>query len=97
VTDTAALIAQVGKPVVVEGEIERTGVNTAGTIRFLNFLGTHRGDLTLVFFAERAPADFTEDRIARYIGKKVRVNGMVTVYDGTPQIAIDSFSQIETL
>lgn len=97
VTDTAALIAQVGKPVVVEGEIERTGVNKAGTIRFLNFLGTRRGDLTLVFFAERAPAEFTEDRIASYIGKKVRVNGMVTVYDGTPQITIDSFSQIETL
>lgn len=97
VTDTAALLAQVGKPVVVEGEIERTGVNKAGTIRFLNFLGTQRGDLTLVFFAERAPEDFTEDRIASFIGKKVRVNGMVTVYDGTPQITIDSFSQIETL
>lgn len=97
VTDTAALIAQAGKPVIVEGEVERTGTNRAGTIRFLNFLGTHRGDLTLVFFRERAPADFTEERISGYIGKKVRVKGEVTVYEGTPQITIDSFSQIETL
>jgi tRNA A-37 threonylcarbamoyl transferase component Bud32 len=97
VTDTAAFLAKDGKSVTVEGEIERTGVNKAGTIRFLNFLGTKRGGLTLVFFAERAPADFTEERLSSYIGKKIRVNGTVSVYDGTPQITVDSFAQIETL
>lgn len=97
VTDTAALIALAGKPVTVEGDIERTGVNKAGTIRFLNFMGTKRGDVTLVFFTERAPDEFTEEKLSAYIGKKVRVNGVVTVYQGTPQISIDSFSQIQTL
>lgn len=97
VSDTSALIAQDGKAVTVEGEIERTGVNKAGTIRFLNFMGTKRGGLTLVFFSERAPQDFTEERLSTYIGKKIRVRGTVSVYDGTPQIAIDSFSQIEVL
>jgi len=97
VSDTSALIAQDGKAVTVEGEIERTGVNKAGTIRFLNFMGTKRGGLTLVFFSERAPQDFTEERLSTYIGKKIRVHGTVSVYDGTPQIAIDSFSQIEVL
>jgi tRNA A-37 threonylcarbamoyl transferase component Bud32 len=97
VTDTAAFIAKDGKAVTVEGEIERTGVNKAGTIRFLNFKDTKRGDLTLVFFSERAPQDFTEERLSEYIGKKIRVNGTVSVYDGTPQISVDSFAQIETL
>jgi tRNA A-37 threonylcarbamoyl transferase component Bud32 len=97
VTDTAALLAQEGKRVVVEGEIERTGVNKAGTVRYLNFLGTRRGDLTLVFFTERASQEFTEERLSGFVGKTIRVNGTVRVYEGTPQIEIDSFSQIEML
>jgi len=93
----ADFLQRVGQSVLVQGSIERAGVNKTGTIRFLNFTGSHRGDLTLVFFLKDAPAEFTAERLSGYIGKTVRVRGQVSAYEGTPQLVVNSFDQIETL
>ncbi len=96
-TDKAGLIAQANKPVVVEGEIQRQGVTKTGSVRFLNFAGTQRGDLSLVFFTKGGAEDVSEAHLNQYIGKKVRVSGEITLYNGEPQLVIKSFSQIQSL
>lgn len=95
--DKQGLIAQSGKPVVVEGEIQRQGVTKTGSVRFLNFAGTQRGDLSLVFFTKGGAEGVSEEHLNEYIGKKVRVSGEVTLYNGEPQLVIKSFSQIQSL
>ncbi|CAN5598259.1 hypothetical protein BH09VER1_BH09VER1_20290 [soil metagenome] len=95
--DKAALVAQSGKQVVVEGEIQRQGVTKTGSVRFLNFAGTQRGDLSLVFFTKGGPEDVTEPHLNEFIGKKVRVSGEISLYNGEPQLVIKSFSQIQSL
>ena len=94
---SAAVLAQVGKKVEVEGRIARDGVSKTGAIRFLNFEGTQRGDLTLVFFVKTNPEGYTQENLAAYIGKTVRVHGQVSLFEGAPQIVVNSFSQIEEL
>ena len=86
------ILALLGKPVVVEGTISRAGVNKTGTIRFLNFQGGSRGDLALVFFA--GEGDFSAAQLEAYVGKRVRVSGIVTAYQGNPQIEIRNWAQI---
>lgn len=93
--DKSAILASVGKKVEVEGVIGRDGVSKTGAIRFLNFANTQRGDLTLVFFVKDNPQGYTKEALATYIGKTVRVQGQVSLFEGTPQIVITSFSQIE--
>jgi len=93
----ADFLQRVGQSVLVEGRIERAGVNKTGTIRFLNFAGTHRGDLALVFFLKDAPAEFTPERLAGFVGKTVRVRGQISAFEGTPQLVVSSLSQLETL
>ena len=95
--DKEAFLQQIGNTVEVEGRIERIGVNKTGTIRFLNFAGSHRGDLTLIFFVKSAPADFTEEKLSQFIGKTIRVKGQVSAYEGTPQIVVQSLPEIEVL
>lgn len=83
-----------GKSVVVNGTIGRFGENKSGTIRFLNFLGTQRGDISLVFFVEDNPVEFSQKTLESYIGRKVTVEGTVSEYNGTPQIEVRSLAQI---
>jgi hypothetical protein len=92
--DTAAFLKNVGKTVEVEGRIVRSGVNRSETVRYLNFADSSRRDVALVFFIKDAPADFTQERLSEYVGKDVRVTGLVTIYDGTPQVVISNLSQL---
>ncbi len=94
---TEQLSASLGKSVLVEGIISRIGENKAGTIRFLNFEGSSRGDLSLVFFVGKNDGDFSKDRLQALIGKRIRVSGVVSAYQGSPQIEIRDWSQISVL
>ena len=87
------LLTLLGKSAIVEGTISRAGVNKPGTIRYLNFQGGSRSDLSLVFFAREG--DFSAEQLEAYVGKKVRVSGIVTAYQGNPQIEIRNWSQIQ--
>ena len=92
-----ALLAALGEEVVVMGAAGRLGINKSGTIRFLNFAGTRRGDLSLVFFLRPDESEFTEENLGRYIGRKISVHGTLTEYRGDPQIKISSLDQIRTV
>lgn len=88
------ILEQLGKDIVVEGTISRMGENKKGTIRYLNFSGTQRGDLSLVFFLEGWQGNLTTEMLEGFIGKTVRVNGRVSEYQGNPQLVITEVSQI---
>jgi DNA/RNA endonuclease YhcR with UshA esterase domain len=90
--NSTAILADIGTK--VEGRIAREGVSKSGAIRFLNFEGTERGDLTLVFFVKSNAENDTQENLAAYIGKIVRATGQVSRFGGTPQIVIHSFSQL---
>ncbi len=90
------ILEQIGKEITVEGTISRAGENKSGTIRYLNFAGTQRGDLSLVFFLEGWQGGLTSEMLEAYLGKKVRVSGRVSEYQGNPQLVITEFSQIHT-
>jgi tRNA A-37 threonylcarbamoyl transferase component Bud32 len=92
--DRARLLSLLGKPVVVRGTIGRYGENKSGTIRFLNFANSVRGDLALVFFVRSDEQEFTPARLRFLIGRQVTVRGTVSEYNGAPQIEISSMSQI---
>jgi tRNA A-37 threonylcarbamoyl transferase component Bud32 len=89
-----ALLAALGSDVVVRGTAGRLGINKSGTIRFLNFVGTSRGDLSLVFFLRPTESEFTEENLSRFVGREISVRGTLTEYGGDPQIQIASLDQI---
>jgi len=92
-----AAIRSEGKKVEVRGRIGRAGVNKAGTIRFLNFADSTRGDISLVFFMDQPGGGaFTEAGIAGFVGKEIRATGELTLFKGDPQIVIRDPSQIRT-
>lgn len=88
------LLDSLGQEVRVQGTIGRYGENKTGTIRFLNFKGTQRGDLSLVFFVKDNPEAFSQENLESFIGRQVSIQGTLTEYNGTPQIEIHSMDQI---
>lgn len=84
----------VGAEVTIEGEIIRT--YDSGKVTFLNFSDDYRNTLTLVIFASNY--DRYPDPPAEYfLHQQVRVQGRVRLYEGAPEIIIDSPTQIEIL
>lgn len=83
----------VGKTKTVEGVIVRTHKSSSNTI-FLNFHDPYQGYFYAVIFASDLgrfpfkPEDF-------YRGKEVRVTGLIKLYQGSPEIVVESPSQIE--
>ena len=96
-TELEALKAQKGKKILVEGTIALTGSNKADTIRYLNFTKNYRESVALVFFAKDGGGTFTKEKLSEYVGKKVRVNGELTEFNGALQIKVESFDQIKVL
>jgi len=92
--DRADFLARVGKPLTIEGVIGRMGENKPGTIRYLNFEGGQRGDLALVFFLKNGNPAFSAERLGEFVGRRVRVFGTVTEFQGSPQIEIADLHQI---
>lgn len=95
VTDTAAILDRTGQAVTVEGVVGKV-VPDNGGLRRLTFEGMAPGGLSLVFFSTESPAEFVK-QLSAYVGRKVRVTGVVSAPDGAPQIFVESFSQLQTL
>ncbi len=92
-TETEALKAKEGQRVVVHGETQDSGKSASGT-NFVNFKGAEfflvafKSDLGR--FPEGEPADL-------YDGKRLAVEGTVSVYQGKPQIKLTDPAQITVL
>ena len=84
-----------GKVVTVEGPIVVQGENKGGTVRYLNFTTNFRQSVSLTFFASAGDGKFTKEKLAEFVGKKIRVNGELTEYNGSLQIKMTSLDQIK--
>lgn len=94
---TEELQSKVGDKLTVEGEVGRMGESRNGQVRYLNFAGAARGDLSLVFFLRSDEKEFTQENLARYIGKTIRASGVVSDYKGMLQMQIRDLSQIHVV
>lgn len=89
-----AIKAKIGQVVTVEGIIVRSGENRSGTIRYLNFTQNFRESASLVFFASRAPEEFTKEKVDAWVNKKVRATGKVSEFNDQLQIVIEKWDQV---
>lgn len=93
VGETEALEAKEGQIVTVHGRSADSGKSSAGT-NFVNFEGaefylvTFQSDL--VGFPEGEPAE-------RYDDKRLAVTGVISIYQGKPQIKLTSPDQVQVL
>ena len=96
-TDLTALKEVKGKKVILEGKIAASGANRTESIRYLNFTQNFRESASLVFFANAGSGNFTKEKLAEYVGKKVRVTGTLSEYNGSLQIRMESLDQIKVI
>ncbi len=95
-TDTETIRCLVGSVVTVRGRIDNVGATPSGSIHFLNFEGTRRGEFVAI-----VRADFL-DRVERALegglsglaGKEVLIYGPLTSYRDIPQIELTEPSQL---
>jgi hypothetical protein len=83
--------------VVVEGRIVGAGESKTGSVRYLNFTKNYRESVSLVFFTREKEKGFTKERLSGYVGRRVRVGGLLSERSGALQIQIFDFEQIRLL
>jgi RecJ-like exonuclease len=86
-----------GKTVTLEAPIIKLGENKSGTVRYLNFTDNYRLSASLAFFANAGSGNFTKEKLVGFVGKKVRVTGELTEYNGSLQIKMTSLDQIKVI
>lgn len=86
--------AHVGQVVTVEGKIVRS--YDSGKVTLLNFDQDYHNTLTVVIFPSLYD-QFPQPPARYFDGHTVRVTGEVKLYEGAPEIVIESASQIELL
>ena len=94
-TDLEKLKEMLGKSAVVEGTVAAQGENNGGTMRYLNFAKKYKEALTLVFMVGKGGDEFSKEKLAAFVGKKVRVTGVIGTYNDALQIKIDKLAQIQ--
>jgi len=85
-----------GYDVTVEGRIVDTHLIESGAICFLNFKENDREAFYLAMFRE-AFEDLPQPPQDYYLGKTIRVTGLVKTHKGRPQIEVHSNDQIEVV
>ncbi len=84
----------IGKYVITEGTIVSSFNN--GRVCFLNFHKDYKNYLSLVIFSS-AFKKFPENPEKYYLGKKVRVEGRIKIYNERLEIILESTDQISVL
>ena len=93
--DLTALRALKGQTVKIEGTILKQGASKTGTVRYLNFTEHFQESISLVFMVSKGGGDFTKEKLTNYVGKKVRVTGVVGEYNNNLQIEIRALDQLK--
>jgi DNA/RNA endonuclease YhcR with UshA esterase domain len=95
--DTGQFLKLEGQPVKIKGRIVRFAAAASAPIYYLNFTDNFRSGLSLVFFQTRNPADFRPEVLRNYVNKTVVVEGLVTTYQGRPQIELKNLNDIKVV
>ena len=96
-TDLDGLRSKLNRRVVVEGKITGTGQSTTGSVRYLNFTANHRDSVALVFLAGSDRKGFPEEKLKEFVGKKVRIAGLLSDWKGALQIRVFDVGHIRVL
>lgn len=96
-TDLAKLKPKVNRRVVIEGVIVATGSSRSGATSYLNFTKNYRDSVGLVFLGATVAKDFPKERLAEFVGKKIRVGGLLEERDGALQMRVFYPEQIKVL
>jgi len=94
-TDLEPLRAALGQSVTVEGMIVGNGESKSGAVRYLNFSKNFRESVALVFFASKGGDAFSAEKLGAWVGKKVRATGKLGEHNGTLQIEIEKWEQVQ--
>jgi hypothetical protein len=90
----AVLKEKKGQKVTVEGTIIGTGEAKSAVRRYLNFTKNFRESVSLVLLVSKSPEEFSKEKVAAWVNKKVRATGTLTEYNGTLQIEITKPDQL---
>lgn len=83
-----------GRAAVVTGDVIRT--YQSDKVLFLNFAEDYRNTFTVAVFVSDLPR-FPADARNHYLGKRVRVTGIIKEYRGAPEMIVGDPEQIEVL
>lgn len=92
--DPGSVQASLGKVASVNGVVNRVGENMPGTIRFLNFETVQHNDFAVILPLKNGHPEFARERLNALIGKRICVTGKISEFHGSPQMVIESPSQI---
>jgi serine/threonine protein kinase len=88
------LQACLGRNAAVHGVVEKIWDNMPGTVRFLNFETVPHSEFSVVLVLKEGHPEFARERLKQLIGKKIRVTGKISDFHGSPQVVVESPSQI---
>jgi hypothetical protein len=91
--DTEALLAKEGQKVIVHGEATGSKKSASGT----NFVNFKDADFFLVTFKSDLPQFPEGEPTDLYEGKRLAVEGAVSIYQGKPQIKLTDPKQVTIL
>ncbi len=97
--DDAAIRAAIGRNVTVRGKISQIGATKTGSMTFINFEGSARGNFVVILkkdYLGRVAGAFGGD-IKNLQGKTVEVRGELIIYKNTPEIELRSETEIRVL
>lgn len=94
-TDLEALRMAIGQVVAVEGTIAISGESKSKTVRYLNFTRAYKESAGLVFFVSKGGEEFAMEKLALWVGKKVRATGKLAEFNGALQIEIEKWEQVQ--
>ncbi len=97
-TDKAAILKAVGTHAVITGKVSNT--NAIPSITFIDFAGNQRGDFAVIIkeaYVDAVNKGFPGGVEAAVKDKKIKVTGVITKYNTTPQIEVTKPDQITIL
>ena len=85
----------VGQQVVVEGVVAQVSHSTKSNTTFLNFCNPYPNYCFEAVIFQSAQAQFPD--ASNWQAKKVRVSGVVKMYQGKPEVVLDKKQQVEVV
>lgn len=98
-SDDAAIRAAIGKNVTIHGRISNVGATNTGSVNFINFEGSARGNFVCIVKKDylKSVAEPHGGTLQTLVGKTVEVKGELFLYKETPEIELRSATAIRVL